>query len=114
MGVLFEVVNARLNGGGTHRFHVLDAIAHELASAVVIESAAPWVVQGFALRVLSERLVLHAWHQAVEFLAQQGYQSVFDIARQTHGREMGRHRRDVAAGVRLGDHEFRCGRATLE
>ena len=69
--VLFEVVNARLNGGGTNGFHVLDAVDHQLTGAVVVEAAATWVVEGFAFRVLSEGFVLHAGHQAVEFLAQQ-------------------------------------------
>ena len=112
--VLFEVVNARLNGGGANGFHVLDAVDHQLTGAVVVEAAATWVVEGFAFRVLSEGFVLHAGHQAVEFLAQQGDQPVLYVARQAHGREMRRHCGDVAAGVGLGDHEIRGGRATLQ
>ena len=86
--VLLKVVNAGLNRCGAHRFHVLDAVDHQLASAVVIQSTALRVVKRFALGVLVERLLFHVGHQTVQFFTQEGHQALFDIARQAHGRKV--------------------------
>ena len=101
------MVNAGLNRSRADRVHVADAVDHQFTGSIVVQSTPLRVVKRLPLGVLRERFLLHLRNESIEFFAQQDHKAVFHITREAHRGKIRGNRRNVAAGVRLGDHGFR-------